>query len=693
MLSQTADFKVQHLQDDIGNSGGNNTSFSAVSSLNSAVALANNNRKSNAGPNSSSGSLNGDDLSGARVLTATNTLSYYRESGSDGSDMRFNSSIWEYIGPSAGNNEMIVRGRYAVTLNGGTNSTTTALSGITNANKCIPFITGISTNVTSAGADSGTAIAYLENATTLRVQKGTNSNNVIVYVTVVEFTGSNWTVLHGDSGDTSGDSGTITLRNGSDGTGTATNVSNWSEAVIFSHHRGDNNQNGTNEAIADNWPLAQPGSNNQRVDWTFDGNHDSNGTNRQFVHVLSNPNLSVNRYQDTSNSGGQSTINITSAGLSDINEALIIGSSTTSGGGTAYARGWRNYYFNSTTQAAHWSHRSGNAMSHEIQIVDLSGLTTTITGPEINIQGNTTTIADNDLTPSPTDDTDFGNVDVTAGTNTNTFTIQNIGTSTLSVGAITISGAHASDFTVTATPASSVAASGSTTFNITFNPSATGLRTASVSIVNGDSDENPYNFNIQGTGTNITYSNVIVSVNWPNWSSENRVEVYTPTGTLLTTIDNGYTGGSNNSYSTTVDLGCLPVLNNYYITMYDSYGDGWNGGASNVTVTAGGSTVLSNNGSSTTSAGVGVDVFFDVTGGGSEIDVSGSGTSIADGDTTPDVADNTDFGNVNTTGGTNENTFVIENLGCSNLILTGSGPTYITTVSYTHLTLPTSDLV
>ena len=455
-------------------------------------------------------------------------------------------------------------------------------------------------------------------------------------------------------------------------------MSNWNEAVIFSHHRGDNNQNGTNEAIADNWPLAQPGSNNQRVDWTFDGNHDSNGTNRQFIHVLSNPNLSVTRYQDNSNSGGESTINITSSGLSDINEALIIGSSTTSGGGTAYARGWRNYYFNSTTQAAHWSHRSGNTMSHEIQVVDLSGLTTTIVGPEINIQGNATTIADNDLTPSPTDDTDFGNVDVAAGTNMNTFTIQNIGTSVLSVGAITISGAHASDFTVTATPASSVAASGSTTFNITFNPSATGLRTASVSIVNGDSDENPYNFNIQGTGTNITYSDVIVSVNWPNWSSENRVEVYTPTGTLITTIDNGYTGGSNNSYSTTVDLGCLPVLNNYYITMYDSYGDGWNGGASNVTVTAGGSTVLSNNGSSTTTAGVGVDVFFNVTGGGSEIDVLGNGTSIADGDTTPNVADNTDFGNVNTTGGTNENTFVIENLGCSNLVLTGSGPTYIT---------------
>ena len=683
MLSQSADFKVQHLQDDVANSGGTNTSFTAVSSLNNAFALANNNRKSQAGPNSSSSTFNADDVSGARVLTGTNTLTYYRESGSTGIDMRFNSSIWEYIGPPGGNNEMIVRGRYAVTLNGGTNSTTTTLSGISNANKCIPFITGINTNANAQGSDSGTAIAYLENATTLRVQKGTDSNNVTVYVTVVEFTGSNWTVLHGDSGNTSADSGTITLRTGSNGTGAASNVSNWSEAVIFTQHRGDNTQNGTNDALADNWPLAEPGSNNQRVDWTFHSDHDSNGTNRQFVHVLSNPNLSVNRYQDMNSSAGETTINISSAGLSSINEALIVGTSITSGGGPAYGRGWRNYYLNSTTQAAHWSHRSGNTMNHEIQVIDLSGLTTAIIGPEINVQGNAVSIADNDTTPSPTDDTDFGNVDVTSGTNVNTFTIQNIGSTSLSVGAITISGAHASDFTVTSSPASSVAASGNTTFNITFNPSAVGLRTASVSIVNGDSDENPYNFNIQGNGTNITYSNVVVSVNWPSWSSENRVEVYTPSGTLITTIDNGYTGGINNSYSTTVNLGCLQDLNNYYITMYDSYGDAWNGSA-NVTVTSGGSTVLSNDGSSTTSPGVGVNAFFNVSGGGggNEIEITGNGITINDGDTTPAITDDTDFGNVDVAAGTNANTFTINNIGCANLNLTAASP-YIT-ISGTH---------
>ncbi len=296
-------------------------------------------------------------------------------------------------------------------------------------------------------------------------------------------------------------------------------------------------------------------------------------------------------------------------------------------------------------------------------------------GPEINITGNGVSIVDGDTTPDVSDDTDFGNVDLAAGTNVNTFTIENNGSPALSISSVTISGAHASDFTLTLSPPGSVAPFGSVPFDITFNPSALGVRTATVTIVNSDSDENPYNFNIQGTGTNLTYSNVEVSVNWPSWSSENRVEVYNPSGVLLTTIDNGYSGCCNNSYSTTVSLGCIADLNNYYIIMYDSYGDGWNGGASNVTVTAGGTIVLTDNGAGTDSGGT--TEYFNVAGGGSEIDITGNGTSITDGDTTPSVTDDTDFGTVNTAGGTNVNAFVIDNLGCSNLNLTGSGPTYI----------------
>lgn len=103
-----------------------------------------------------------------------------------------------------------------------------------------------------------------------------------------------------------------------------------------------------------------------------------------------------------------------------------------------------------------------------------------------------------------------------------------------------------------------------------------------------------------------------ISVEWPSWSTENKVEVYSPGGSLLTTIDDGYSGCCDNSYSTSVDLGCIADGNNYYIIMYDSYGDGWNGSA-NVTITTAGSVEMTHTGVGTNSSGT--TVYFNVNGG------------------------------------------------------------------------------
>ncbi len=59
---------------------------------------------------------------------------------------------------------------------------------------------------------------------------------------------------------------------------------------------------------------------------------------------------------------------------------------------------------------------------------------------------------------------------------------------------------NAADFTVTTAPSSPIAVGGSTTFVVTFNPSINGIKDANISIVNNDSNENPYNFPLQGTG-------------------------------------------------------------------------------------------------------------------------------------------------------------------------------------------------
>jgi CSLREA domain-containing protein len=124
------------------------------------------------------------------------------------------------------------------------------------------------------------------------------------------------------------------------------------------------------------------------------------------------------------------------------------------------------------------------------------------TAPEINVQGNSMTIADEDITPDAADHTDFGSTAISGGTVVRTFTIQNTGTATLNITGVSI-GNVTGGGTFFASPAgsSTVAPSGSTTFTVTFDPATVGLKTATVNVNSDDADESTYNFAIQGTGT------------------------------------------------------------------------------------------------------------------------------------------------------------------------------------------------
>ena len=118
-------------------------------------------------------------------------------------------------------------------------------------------------------------------------------------------------------------------------------------------------------------------------------------------------------------------------------------------------------------------------------------------------------IADGDATPSTSDSTDFGTVNL-GQTLSVTYTITNSGGTALTLSGtpkVAVSGTHSSDFTVTTQPSSPVSANGgTTTIVVKFTPSATGVRSAALSIDNDDANENPYNFSIQGTGGNSAVS-------------------------------------------------------------------------------------------------------------------------------------------------------------------------------------------
>lgn len=129
-------------------------------------------------------------------------------------------------------------------------------------------------------------------------------------------------------------------------------------------------------------------------------------------------------------------------------------------------------------------------------------------GPAMSVYGNGASIFNGSNTASASRDSHFGSVNVTGGTSVRTFTILNAGPAPLILTSgikVSISGAQASDFTVTSQPSSPIVGNnGSTTFQITFNPSATGTRNATVTIASNDTVNPNYTFAIQGTGDTTT---------------------------------------------------------------------------------------------------------------------------------------------------------------------------------------------
>jgi hypothetical protein len=122
---------------------------------------------------------------------------------------------------------------------------------------------------------------------------------------------------------------------------------------------------------------------------------------------------------------------------------------------------------------------------------------------EINITGLGNTINDGDSTPTTTDDTNFGSVG-SGSTVDHIFTIENLGNSSTTlnltgVPIVAISGDPS--FTVLTQPSSSSIIGGNAlTFVVRFAPTVNGTVTANIFISNDDSNEDPYNFTIQGTG-------------------------------------------------------------------------------------------------------------------------------------------------------------------------------------------------
>ncbi|WP_298417448.1 GEVED domain-containing protein [uncultured Kordia sp.] len=147
-----------------------------------------------------------------------------------------------------------------------------------------------------------------------------------------------------------------------------------------------------------------------------------------------------------------------------------------------------------------------------------------VTPPDIFVSGNGLEITDGSTTTSVADDTDFGSGTISTDMITRTFTIENTGTSatdlTLSNPAISFASGSNAAFTIASQPADLILSAGeSTTFQITFSPTAVGVASAEVVIANNDPDvaEQSFTFDITGTGALPFVSPGSVSLDLELW--------------------------------------------------------------------------------------------------------------------------------------------------------------------------------
>lgn len=309
--------------------------------------------------------------------------------------------------------------------------------------------------------------------------------------------------------------------------------------------------------------------------------------------------------------------------------------------------------------------------------------------PEISVSGRSDpnlsylNISDGDTSPTGVDGTNFGSQDVAGGALSHTFQIENSGTESLTVDSISD---DSSEFSITGVP-TSVPVGGTRTFTVKFNPTSTGTKTATITLQNNDANEDPFTFEVIGSGEAPeiqVLGGTSQTVSIPNGDTTPRALDNTDFGTVIagsSPLTRVFKIKNNGNHPLTV-FSVTEDANAFSITSAPGPLDPIApGGSDNFNIILETSTAGTKYGTVTiTSDDPDHGVFtFDVTAeatGDPEIAVSGrlnelvAYLNIGTGDDTPRLDDGTDFGDQGVDDGFIEHTFRIQNNGNARLNIT-----------------------
>ncbi|MFA5386929.1 MAG: hypothetical protein WC322_00850 [Candidatus Paceibacterota bacterium] len=342
----------------------------------------------------STATKNNDDVGASILLTATNQITVYRESTGENADYRTAWEVWEYTGSPGGANEFIVRYQDHITMASGQQDQT--VSGISNINNCVPFVTGIRNTGVSVDFDDMTVTAEMyesEGTNYVRLKREGTGGTTYVSVAVVEFTGSNWTVQNNISHKFSAAAANETE--------TINNVSDWTKAFIISSYRTGNGEEGLEEQGWNTWP-----KDSDEIYFRLRTGADNVSTKNYYViaNVIQNSELTVQHIDSITGSGTEHEAG--SASPQTINETINTVASTTAtglfsthdctGSATAFPRPMWNYYLSAADNVQYWRSFYGQPGDWALQVIQFPEATSsgtssiTVSGTVFTDEGSTT---------------------------------------------------------------------------------------------------------------------------------------------------------------------------------------------------------------------------------------------------------------------------------------------------------------
>lgn len=378
---------VESFDVNVGVSGSTYTLTNDVGSVSNAFVKINNaTDKSSAGPTGSTANTNPNVAHCATRLTGTNQLTFTKNTATE---VKVMGEVWRYTGSAGGPNEFINRGTYALVIPVSDTSASEAVSGIVNKDRCVPFMVGVDTSAAAVtDYDTTTFAVHIDASGNVVASRGASGTSATVYVNVVEFTGSNWSVGHGASSNHDVAAETVTLTTDSTGTGVSTfDVGNWETAFIEASCGGDAlGETGLSDVMFAAYPAAA--TTQVIFDMQF-GDATARNDATGYVHVVQNDEIIVKRTTAINIAEGNGSYG-TNLGFPtgtnttrNLDELALEWFVDTSGVGTAHARGRLGARITDATGTIqHWVHRSGNDVDVAYGVIDFSQTTDVLPATE-----------------------------------------------------------------------------------------------------------------------------------------------------------------------------------------------------------------------------------------------------------------------------------------------------------------------